>query len=791
MNTVAGGKLERVTGTVSNLKITKGKDTTWTIKLIDGRKFTILCDFYCPVRNNDIMVGICVRETEKSFRLKYYPDIEFSAEQDTIIQCFMKVSKEKYPVCKTLYDEIEAAAHNEQYSFNAYLDDLAEKWSIVSDRSLFNYFSIDANILSTILVWWHKECNLRKVSLLGLTKDEINACHMKCSDIYSQCMTNPYVLPPIPMNKCENMLKLRGKLPTKEQKYMGAIVRTIYNNLTRRFWSCTPIQYLKREYKDIDAFLDRLQDEYRLVFESDSLFLEHPYKVEISVAELVAGMLEQDTYVPCAEIDLSESEATATTTQKAFFRKELSPDQKMAVEAALEHKICLITGGAGTGKTTCLSELIHNLELRGINHAVCSFTGKAVSRIREVTGKKNARTIHKLISSQQGNKGVDFGSTTVQHIIIDECSMVQTELFYELMLRYPNVNRITLIGDIKQLEPIGWGSLFYQLIASKTVPTYYLSTNFRTYLVQGEVNGIILNANNMVSYHNDNGESRGPKGPFRIQPAENFIVREGAVGMVIDLVETLSKNCKSDEFIVLCPYNKVLADINEKIQKLCTAGNEEKTDTLGNKWVVGDRVMLKENDDNIEVYNGEIGSVVSVAHDRIWVDFGNGVFYFGIDVPVSVINHKYSTSMIGNVEFVNDGQEKSTLGRNTSKLQLAYALTVDKSQGSEWNYVIYYTDVITGGNFMNIKRNYTAITRAKRMMLLVTPDIDIFNSYATSRSAVRYEGLAKRMSAVLNKIEPYLMDNPAKYVSLLMKEDNDDIDGYYCEADEEDYDYGY
>ncbi|EQD27309.1 ATP-dependent RecD/TraA family DNA helicase, partial [mine drainage metagenome] len=137
-------------------------------------------------------------------------------------------------------------------------------------------------------------------------------------------------------------------------------------------------------------------------------------------------------------------------------------EQTKAIQGAMDHKICIITGGAGVGKTTVISEIVKNLNIRGLRYRLLSFTGKAVSRLKEVTGSNKCSTIHRFLNKSRAETDV---------IIIDEASMVTDALMHQLFDTC-RINRIVLVGDPNQLEPIGWGKFFKELVKSETIPCY-------------------------------------------------------------------------------------------------------------------------------------------------------------------------------------------------------------------------------------------------------------------------------------------------------------------------------
>lgn len=518
-----------------------------------------------------------------------------------------------------------------------------------------------------------------------------------------------------------------------------------------------------------------------------------------------------------------------------------------------------------THNTTCISQIVHNLELRGILYAICAFVGKAVARIREVTKKRNPATIHRLIHNTKRCKKTEYMDMTgkkksqfdkdipdseYEHIIIDEASMVTTELLYDFLRAYPGVKKLTLVGDVNQLAPIKWGNLFQQLLKSETVPVYRLTTNYRVYTANGEMDGIIMNANMLVTHDMEF--------PFEFIPTNNFTVMEGGVDKVYGIIQgCFGAGVNSDQLVVLSPYKSYLPEINKEFQDIYDLGARYVKDYKGVKWMINDRVMLKVNDADIGVFNGETGVIRDVSSKAILVDFGpSGRHEFIVQLQMqetppnkthdtlstnendetsddptnpdedsitsneeneetddsgenedtepdeekSIVQHyKYPGNKKKQINKKKTGnKEKATnkkkriakrsnkkkkrelyedylveeeyygedddhspgalsakpIVRTTEQLVHASALTIDKSQGSEWDYVILFVAELNMGAFINKNRIYTGITRTKKAIWLVVPDIDLFNIAAIKPPSRRYENLSRRLTDSLNKMPP-------------------------------------
>lgn len=322
-----------------------------------------------------------------------------------------------------------------------------------------------------------------------------------------------------------------------------------------------------------------------------------------------------------------------------------------------------------THNTTSIKEIVYNLDQRGIEYAICAFTGKAVSRLREVLESSVPMTFHLKIKKE---KSIRF-----DHLIIDEASMVTIELFYEFIQRFDFPFSITLVGDPNQLPPIGWGSLFAQCIDSKTIPTYDLVINHRVYDVPGERDGILLNTKRMVRYGSSTDLSltgmKAPLLPMKFEPTSNFVLMPGNVDQISALVKAFKQQGISPyEITVITPYNKDLDRINKIFQELYREEiNESVFDSRGKIWYVKDRVMMTKNDYSINVMNGEEGEILEVESDTVKVKFGEGREY-NFPLEPDPKNKKYGYSK------EKEGDDEEADERTVKMLTHSYAVSIHK-----------------------------------------------------------------------------------------------------------------
>lgn len=372
-----------------------------------------------------------------------------------------------------------------------------------------------------------------------------------------------------------------------------------------------------------------------------------------------------------------------------------------------------------THNSTIIKELVHNLKTKGIKYKAVSFTGKAVARIREVTGQKEPMTMHMAIAL--GDK------KTVNHVIIDEASMVTSDLLYEFINKYGNNFRLTLVGDPNQLMPIGWGMLFDQLIKSKIIPAYTLHTCHRT----GH-NGILTNATNIVECNVP--DYNGP--PFRFEDSDEFNILEGNTDTIGELVKILQDSgINSNKITVITPFNKYIDEINTICQQIYNSDKRLAKDGNGKIWRINDRVMMTENNYKINVMNGDEGIITDLTQSEIKVTFKDGTDHiFSLSVDTS--------EALGSIE---EG-EKVNYGKalTTSSLILSFCVSVHRYQGSECDFIIFFIPEAKESKFLNRNLMYTGITRAKKIIWMVG-DYNTMLRAATTAPAYRCDNLSQRL----------------------------------------------
>ncbi len=423
-----------------------------------------------------------------------------------------------------------------------------------------------------------------------------------------------------------------------------------------------------------------------------------------------------------------------------------------AIKFALTQNLSVITGSAGSGKTTIIKEMVCRLEAAKQQYKVVSFTGKAVARLRQVLGRRSPSTMHKLITKEDiQKKERNYKPAVIQHLIIDEASMVTTDLFGQFVKSFPGNYRITLIGDANQLLPIGWGTLLKQLIKCRFVPEFELTEVHRV----NRESGILRNAYRLINYEQPLVDDEDFE-PFEFKATDDFQIFEGEEEALLEQMVKLFKQGEIpvSDFVIVTPYKALIRKINQICQQIYDQGELAIVDSVGNRWKIGDKVMMIKNNYDIDVMNGEEGLITDILGDeaKILVNFAN-------EKTVAFVT-EFDTSLMKmtDSEQDQDGAQLNAILEaeevlSVRTLMLSYCITCHKSQGSEWPFEIFY---IPPGKIMSrfLDRNlvYTAITRAVKALVCLG-DIRSLNVASVRKPMATHDNLHLRLVNYFHTID--------------------------------------
>ena len=414
--------------------------------------------------------------------------------------------------------------------------------------------------------------------------------------------------------------------------------------------------------------------------------------------------------------------------------------QKQAVAAAASHGLFILTGGPGTGKTTTINAIIRYFEEEGAELRLAAPTGRAAKRMTEATGYE-AQTIHRLLElngmpeEEQEGRAVHFDRNSenpleADVIIIDEMSMVDIALMHSLLLAVTAGTRLILVGDENQLPSVGPGNVLRDIIRSGCFPVVELKKIFR----QASESDIVVNAHKI---------NRGEQVTINNKSRDFFFLKRYDADIIIRVMIALIQeklpryvDAKPYEIQVLTPMRKGLLGVerlNQILQRYLNPPDEKKKEKeIGQRlFREGDKVMQVKNNYQLE---WEI-----LGRYKIPVDKGVGVFNGDTGI-MTEINEFAETAT---VEF-EDGRQAEYSFKQLEELELAYAVTIHKSQGSEYPAVIL---PILSGPRMLMNRNllYTAVTRARKCVTVVGSETTFAEMIRNEKQQQRYSSLDRRI----------------------------------------------
>lgn len=533
---------------------------------------------------------------------------------------------------------------------------------------------------------------------------------------------NPYTLlriaPDMLFNTADTLAFNLG-IAIDDERRLEAGINWILGLLDNQGHTCLPVdELISRAYQLLNVDPDMIADFIETIISQGMLYstyyddILYIYPPEMYVSEVEGVHYTRDFLIEADPIalDIPNFIERFESDNHITFGSE----QKEAIELSFFEKFSLITGGPGTGKTTIIKALVKGFQLGGLGRIVlCAPTGRAAKRLTEAT-EFEATTIHRLLMPVAGSDSYDFTKNEddpldIDVIIIDEASMLNVRLYYSLMAAIPREAHVIIVGDVDQLPPIGAGFVLKDMLDSDMVPYTRLHQIYR----QNSGNSIVdsayaINRGDMPNLDANSDEF-------------TFIAVNSLMDMmkaIIDVYQREKENVDDElDIQIISPMRRGKAgstSISQYVQQAVNPAESYKGEVRANgiTYRVGDKVIQVINNYELEVFNGEIGIIYAITKTDICIRFIHKEVRLSVD--------------------------------EAHMIMPAYAITVHKSQGSEYGVVII-PFIPMYGNMLQRNLLYTAVTRAKRRVIMIGTKNSVERAVKTVNGEERYTLFKERL----------------------------------------------
>lgn len=470
----------------------------------------------------------------------------------------------------------------------------------------------------------------------------------------------------------------------------------------------TIINAIANELKEENLILDKIDSE-------DCLFLTTLYQAEYLSAKNIARL--KNGKPPWGIIDYEK--ALKWTEEKTNIT--LSSSQRNAVTLALKEKVTIITGGPGVGKTTIINSILKIVHAKKIKVSLCAPTGRAAKRLAETTGL-TAKTIHRLLEYDPRTHAFKHNQNnplSTDMVIIDEASMIDVVLWHNIVKAIPTHASLLIVGDIDQLPSVGPGAILADMINSQTIAVVKLTEIFR----QATDSQIIVNAHriNRGQFPLQNSTPTTLSDFYFIHAETTEEIQEKLLHIVTEKIPKRFHLDPKHDVQVLTPMNRGglgSRALNSLLQTKLNPNSEPKINRFGTTFSPGDKVIQNINNYDKEVFNGDIGIVTNIdlEESEVEINFDNRIVAYNFN--------------------------------ELDEVALAYAISIHKSQGSEYPVVII---PISTQHYMLLARNllYTAVTRGKKLVIIIGQTKALAMAINNASVGARVTNLKTRLMEIL------------------------------------------